>query len=419
MIRVEGVSKKFRIYATPGDRLKEKILGRSYHHEYQALSEISFEVGAGETLGIIGQNGAGKSTLLKILSGVLMPDTGRIEVSGKVTGLLELGTGFNPELTGVQNIAMNGTFLGMSHADIEAKRDTIIEFAELGPFIDEPIKKYSSGMLMRLGFAIAIHADPECFLVDEALSVGDAYFQQKCMRKIQEFKMQGGSIIFVSHDINAVRVLCDTVILLQSGKVISSGPPKEVVDYYNCLVVERSHTGDTEGVRVDRVNRDGGLHSELTSEAVEIERIRILNEQGDEVTFIHSEENLVLELAIRSSIPLEDPHFGIMIRNRLGQVIFETNTFCMGLKPFTNIGPSLMTIQFRMNCPLLPGDYSISVGVSDKGYGTGQFEKNLYFVHDLLILKVVMNDSSIIFGGIFNMNPEFTITSVTENERRG
>ena len=303
MIRVEGVSKKFRIYATPGDRLKEKILGRSYHHEYQALSEISFEVGAGETLGIIGQNGAGKSTLLKILSGVLMPDTGRIEVSGKVTGLLELGTGFNPELTGVQNIAMNGTFLGMSHADIEAKRDTIIEFAELGPFIDEPIKKYSSGMLMRLGFAIAIHADPECFLVDEALSVGDAYFQQKCMRKIQEFKMQGGSIIFVSHDINAVRVLCDTVILLQSGKVISSGPPKEVVDYYNCLVVERSHTGYTEGVRVDRVNRDGGLHSELTSEAVEIERIRILNEQGDEVTFIHSEENLVLELAIRSSFP--------------------------------------------------------------------------------------------------------------------
>jgi ABC-type polysaccharide/polyol phosphate transport system ATPase subunit len=418
MIRVEGVSKKFRLYANPADRLREKIFRRPFHHEYQALSDISFEVGAGETLGIIGQNGAGKSTLLKILSGVLFPDSGVIEVSGKVTGLLELGTGFNPELTGFQNIAMNGTFLRMTRAEIEEKRDAIIEFAELGPFIDEPIKRYSSGMLMRLGFAIAIHANPECFLVDEALSVGDAYFQQKCMRKIQEFKKQGGSIIFVSHDINAVRVLCDTVILLKSGKVVSSGSPKEVVDYYNCLVVERSHTGDTEGVRVDRVDRDGGLHSELTSEAVELVQIRTLNEEGKEVAFIHSEDRVTIEITIRSSILLEDPHIGVHIRNRLGQVIFETNTFCMGLKPFTNIEPSDITVRFSMLCPLLPGDYSISVGVSDKGYGTGQFEKNLFFVHDLHILKVVLNDQSIIFDGIFNMKPDFSVSSVVRRELR-
>ncbi|NLE00520.1 MAG: ABC transporter ATP-binding protein, partial [Fibrobacter sp.] len=238
MIRVSGISKRFKIFPSPACRLKERIFNRSYHHEYLALSNITFEVNPGETMGIIGENGAGKSTLLKILSGVLLPDTGFVELSGKITGLLELGTGFNYELTGLENVFMNGTFLGMTNEEIEFKKNTIINFAELGVFINEPLKTYSSGMIMRLAFAIAIHADPECFLVDEALSVGDAYFQQKCMRKIQEFKEGGGSIIFVSHDLDAVKVLCDKAIRLKHGKIEKIGSPKEVVDsYINDLLI--------------------------------------------------------------------------------------------------------------------------------------------------------------------------------------
>jgi len=412
MIRVHGVSKTFRIYASPVDRLKEKLLRRSCHHEYAALSDISFEVGSGETLGIIGENGAGKSTLLKILSGVLLPDSGLVEVSGKVTGLLELGTGFNFELSGVENIFMNGTFLGMSHAEIEDKKDTIIKFAELGEFIDEPIKTYSSGMLMRLGFAIAIHADPECFLVDEALSVGDAYFQQKCMRKIQEFKESGGSIIFVSHDMNAVKVLCDSCILLESGMMAAIGSPKEVVDYYNCIIIRKSDLGDLDEIKIERVNRDGEIQSGLKCDLIELVNVRILSIGGEEVSNILSEEDVIIEFSIRSMIPLEEPHFGFMIRNRLGQVIFETNTYCMGLKPILDNSQSIVTGQFIMNCPLSPGEYSISIGVSDKGYGIGQFEKYLYLVHDLLILKVMVSDKSIFYVGVFNMKPEFKILNI-------
>jgi lipopolysaccharide transport system ATP-binding protein len=195
MIKVEGISKKFKLYHSPADRLKEIIFRKQYHKDFVALEDISFEIGSGETFGIIGQNGAGKSTLLKILSGIVIPDSGTIHVDGKVTGLLELGTGFNFEMTGLENIYMNGTLIGMSKEEIGRKRQDIIDFSELGDFINEPIKKYSSGMTMRLAFSIAIHADPTCFLVDEALSVGDAYFQQKCIRKIQEFRAGGGSIV--------------------------------------------------------------------------------------------------------------------------------------------------------------------------------------------------------------------------------
>ena len=192
MIKVEGISKKFKLYHSPADRLKEIIFRKQYHKDFVALDNISFEVGAGQTLGIIGQNGAGKSTLLKILSGIVIPDSGTIQIDGKVTGLLELGTGFNAEMTGLENIYMNGTLIGMTKDEIDRKKQTIIDFSELGEFINEPIKTYSSGMTMRLAFSIAIHADPTCFLVDEALSVGDAYFQQKCMRKIQEFRAERG-----------------------------------------------------------------------------------------------------------------------------------------------------------------------------------------------------------------------------------
>lgn len=420
MIQVQGVSKKFKIYATPADRLKEKLLRRPCHHEYSALSNISFEVQPGETLGIIGENGAGKSTLLKILSGVLLPDTGSVEVTGKVTGLLELGTGFNPELTGLQNIFMNGTFLGMTHEEIEAKKVTIIEFAELGDFINEPIKTYSSGMLMRLGFAIAIHADPECFLVDEALSVGDAYFQHKCMRKINEFKEQGGSIIFVSHDTNAVKILCDSAMMLDGGRMIDYGEPKDVVDFYQGIILKRTHQGGEE-VKVRKIQkekknlpeRENNFHNirgiETGTGEVELLSCTLLNEEGKEASYILGETKLTIICRYLVHKDLHDPHYGFIIRNSFGVSISETNTYCMGMKmPPVKNGESV-EISFSMNVPLVPGDYSISLGVAENGYDRGSFEQYLFLAHDVEIIKVITNEASIYFGGVFNINPTVSI----------
>lgn len=191
MIAVNGITKRFKLYAKPSDRLKELVFGRCYHHTYTALDNVSFKVGKGEAVGILGKNGAGKSTLLKLLTGILLPDAGRIDIQGKVTGLLELGTGFDFNLSGLENITTNGLLLGMTPAEIRSLRDQIIAFAELEHYIKEPLRTYSSGMVMRLAFAIAIHANPDCFIVDEALSVGDAHFQQKCMRKIRRFRERG------------------------------------------------------------------------------------------------------------------------------------------------------------------------------------------------------------------------------------
>ena len=238
MIKVNKIYKQFKLYNKPSDRLKEMILRRSYHHYYEALKDISFSVAAGETLGILGKNGAGKSTLLKIITGIVLPDSGSFHVDGKITGLLELGTGFDQNLTGLQNIQSNGLLIGMSKEQIEQQHQAIIAFSELGDYIHEPIRTYSSGMVMRLAFSIAIHAQPDCFIIDEALSVGDAHFQQKCMRQIREFREQGGSMIFVSHDLNAIKMICDKVIVLDQGHIVCEGTVEAGVNYYNRIMAK-------------------------------------------------------------------------------------------------------------------------------------------------------------------------------------
>jgi ABC-type polysaccharide/polyol phosphate transport system ATPase subunit len=327
MIKIEGISKKFRLYRSPADRLREIIYRKQFHKDFIALDNISFEVGSGEILGIIGQNGAGKTTLLKILSGIVIPDSGTIRINGKVTGLLELGTGFNAEMTGLENIFMNGTLIGMTTDEIDRKKQTIIDFSELGEFINEPIKTYSSGMTMRLAFSIAIHADPKCFLVDEALSVGDAYFQQKCMRKIQEFRANGGSIIFVSHDLNAVKTLCDAAIMLDNGRIIDYGEPKDVVDFYQNMMLKKMHQGDIP-VQIKKIEKAKKLNnSSISTGEVELVSFKICNEKGEEVSYIESEKVIKIVYEVKALKNLDDPHYGLMIRNNLGLSVFETNGF--------------------------------------------------------------------------------------------
>lgn len=422
MIKVTALSKRFKLYRTPADRLKEIVLRKTYHTDFQALNNISFEVADGETLGIIGQNGAGKSTLLKILSGVILPDSGAIVSAGKITGLLELGTGFNAEMTGVQNIYMNGLLLGMDRNEVDAKRDTIIDFAELGEFIYEPIKTYSSGMVMRLAFSIAMHADPKCFLVDEALSVGDAYFQHKCIRKIIEFKNQGGSIIFVSHDPNAVKTLCDVVLLLDHGRMIDYGEPAVVVDFFLNMMLKKMHQGDQE-VKVTRSQKPlkqgedasyiGNRDASSTGE-VELRSCKIYNERDEEIAYIVSEHIVKIVYEIQTFKDLQEPHYGIMIRNKLGLSVFETNTYCMRLYPEAIKKGQTVKVMYEFFCNLAPATYSISIGVAQKGFSQGAFEEYLLLTHDVEILKVIENDHSIVYSGIFNINPVVTIESCSQ-----
>jgi lipopolysaccharide transport system ATP-binding protein len=404
MIKIEGISKRFKRYHSPADRLKEILFRHQYHKDFIALDNISFEVGDGQILGIIGQNGAGKSTLLKILSGIVIPDSGKIQIGGKVTGLLELGTGFNAEMTGVENIFMNGTFIGMTNDEIERKKQIIIDFSELGDFINEPIKTYSSGMTMRLAFSIAIHADPTCFLVDEALSVGDAYFQQKCMRKIHEFRTGGGSIIFVSHDMNAIKMLCDTAIFLDNGRIIQSGDPKNVVDLYQNMMLKKMHQGD-QPVQIQVKKEKTSKNSGISTGEVELVSFKICNENGDEISYIESEKVIKISYKVKALKDLDDPHFGLMIRNKLGLSIFETNTYCMKMRPEKISGNQIAEVNWVMNFPLHEGTYSFSVGVANKGYDRGSFEEYLFLSHEVDIITVISNSQSITYSGFFNMKP--------------
>ena len=405
MIKVEGISKKFKLYRTPADRLKEIVFRKQYHTDFMALDNISFNISAGQTLGIIGQNGAGKSTLLKILSGILIPDSGSIQIDGKVTGLLELGTGFNAEMTGLENIYMNGTLIGMNRDEIDRMKQTIVDFSELGEFIYEPIKTYSSGMTMRLAFSIAIHADPKCFLVDEALAVGDAYFQQKCMRKIQEFRAAGGSIVFVSHDTNAIKTLCDSAIMLDHGRMIDSGKSKDVIDFYQNMILKKSHQGDVPVIVQKNENDKKVNNSSISTGEVELVFFKIYNEEGQEISYIESEKVIKIVYEIKVLKDLDEPHFGLIIRNNLGLSVFETNTYCMNQKTEKLSKGQIAKIEWIMNFPLYAGTYTFSVGVANRGFNFGSFEEYLLLCHDVEIIKVLSNSQSILYSGVFNLKP--------------
>jgi lipopolysaccharide transport system ATP-binding protein len=308
VITVDSISKRFKLYRSPADRLKEIVMRRQYHTDFDALKDVSFSVAGGETLGIVGRNGAGKSTLLKILTGILLPDSGTISIDGKITGLLELGTGFNAEMTGIENIYMNGALLGMNREEIGRKKDVIVEFTELGEFIYEQLKTYSSGMVMRLAFAIAIHADPKCFVVDEALSVGDAHFQQKCMTKIREFRKSGGSIVFVSHDMNSIKMLCDKAILLNHGAVVDEGDTENVVNSYNFLIAKLNDIDN-------KMIADPVQESSYGTFEVKINNVTVQGENSKSPV-ISSGERARITLDIESKAEIPDATIGILIRDK-------------------------------------------------------------------------------------------------------
>jgi len=352
MIKVDNLYKVFKLYHDPKDRLKEIFLRRKYSREFTVLKDVTFKVEEGETLGIIGENGAGKSTLLKILTGILLPTGGNVHVDGSITGLLELGTGFNPEFTGLKNIYMNGLLIGMSREELDSKVNDIIAFTELGKFIEEPVKTYSSGMVMRLAFSIAIHAEPSAFVIDEALSVGDAYFQQKCMKRIREFREKGGSIVFVSHDLNSVKVLCDKALLLSHGEVVEEGAPEKVINTYNFLIAKKSKG---EEIRVE----GAGDKKSYGNFRVEIAKVEFINEHGIHSQVFISGEMVKIRVHLKANEDVDRVVAGILIRDRFGQDIFGTNTYHLNKVISLKAGETPV-YEFDFNLNIGAGKYTLT-----------------------------------------------------------
>ncbi|RXK12279.1 ABC transporter ATP-binding protein [Halarcobacter mediterraneus] len=352
ILQVKNITKIYRIYKSNYDRLKEIFFNKKYHKEFISNKNISFELLEGETLGIVGVNGAGKSTILKIIAGVINPTKGQIIRNGRVTALLELGTGFNDELTGYENIFLNGTLIGMTEEDCKNKKQQIIDFSELGDYIFEPIKTYSSGMRMRLAFSIAIFSEPQVLIVDEALSVGDAHFSAKCTKALKDRKKQNMSIIYVSHDLNSLKLLCDRVILLNHGEIVKEGEPEEVINSYNFLI---SKLNDDEEKIIINDNDSFGTFD------VEIVKVTITG-MNSKSNIISSGENAEIELEIKSRKNINNLNIGILIKDKFGQDIFGTSTKNEGFE-YNLQENETYKIKFNLDLNIGIGKYSISAAL--------------------------------------------------------
>ena len=369
---VKNVSKQFRIYDRPFDRLAESLSrGRLRRHkEFWALRDISFDIQAGTTVGIIGQNGCGKSTLLQIISGTLTPTSGQVWSQGRIAALLELGAGFNPEFTGEENVFMNASLMGFSHRETARLFPTIARFAEIGQFIHQPVKTYSSGMYVRLAFAIAASVEPDILVIDEALAVGDAVFQHRCIRRIKELHDRGCTILFVSHDTAAVRALCDRAILLNAGRMIADGDPPDVLNNYQRIIMEREEAYDV-GTAKD-AEKPATLNGPQTpvhytyrhgDGSATIINTELRTDAGRPAQIVESGDPLIASVTVRFEKEVEAPVVGFLIRNRYGVHAYGTNTKEQKIQLGTLASGEAVTIQFSFRCWLGIDDYSISFAV--------------------------------------------------------
>jgi len=371
-IVVSNVTKRYRVYAKPIDRLKEVLTfnRRCYHREFTALEGIDLRVAKGRVLGIIGANGAGKSTLLKMMAGIIDPSEGHIEVRGRVASIIELGTGFHGEFSGRDNVYMNAAIMGYSREQVDEFFDQIARFSELGSYMDMPVKTYSSGMFVRLAFSIAVHVNPDVFLVDEALAVGDAVFAHRCLKRIREMKERGVTICFVSHDVNAVQGLCDEAVLLDRGRLIDRGTPKHVIQRYQTIVAERiaRHSDGESGattfhsVGAPETSDEVGEQRFGTFEA-KIVRTDVRDGEGRSTRRLLSGDNVEFSMDVEFNKEIEDPVFGIMLRNRYGVEVFGTNTYLRGERTGLFRRGEIARVSFRVLLNIGVGSYTVSFAV--------------------------------------------------------
>jgi len=438
VISVKGISKKFRLFSSPQERLKEALhpFRRTFHKEFWALKDVSFDISRGTTVGIVGRNGSGKSILLQIICSILQPTSGSVTVNGKISAMLELGSGFNPELTGHENVFLKGTIMGFSKEDIKRRMPIIEEFADIGEFIDQPVKTYSSGMFVRLAFASAINIDPDILVVDEALAVGDVLFQQKCFQKFKEFQNSGRTIIFVTHDMNALVKHCDSAILINNGSVLKIGEPNDVVNcYYELIytgklpsesepetgahtlpdVAEKEGWGNPAQTELKRfleetpradncVNRrsyNKNEHRFGDKRAEIVDYLLVSGEQIDPDT-VRFGDVVDIYLKARFNQPVEYPLFGFSIKTVDGLVVYASNTRCS--RTFIEQARESDTIVFRFSIRmnLHWGDYFIDLGVAEK-----LFEKDepIDIRYGLIHLAVIVRTK--LFDGLLELESDF------------
>lgn len=435
-IDVQNVSKIYKLYDRSRDRLAEALhlTKKKLSKDHYALDQINFQVKKGETVGIIGTNGSGKSTILKIITGVLNPTAGKVEIDGRISALLELGAGFNMEYTGIQNVYLNGTMIGFSEEEIKAKLDDILEFADIGDFVYQPVKTYSSGMFVRLAFAVAINIDPEILIVDEALSVGDVFFQAKCYHKFEEFKKEGKTIVIVSHDLSSISKYCDRVILLNKGHKLAEGEPKKIVDLYKKLLVNQLDEEDledyqddgdlsksekiknrkesvakkTNGITPQKAEQQGQCWKEFMVEnpnlieygtkEIEIIDYCVLDEHGDISNNIEKGTEYTIKFKVRFNEEVNDPILALTIKDIKGTEVTGTNTMYEKIDVEAKRGEE-KSISFSQTMNLTGGSYLLSFGCT--GFRRGSFTV-YHRMYDVVDITVISDKDNVGFYDMFS-----------------
>ncbi|MBQ7782299.1 MAG: ABC transporter ATP-binding protein [Lachnospiraceae bacterium] len=412
-IQVKNLKKVYKLYNKPSDRFKEAFgLAKGKFKEHYALNGINLEIFQGETVGIIGTNGSGKSTILKIITGVLNPTEGEVEVSGRISALLELGAGFNMEYNGIENVYLNGTMMGFSEKEIEKKLPDILQFADIGDYVYQPVKTYSSGMFVRLAFAVAINIEPEILIVDEALSVGDVFFQAKCYRKFEEFKKLGKTIVFVSHDLSSISKYCDRVYLLNQGNLLGEGSAKEMIDAYKQVLVGQYEVPEgEETVHVPQAALNPEL-LEYGDKQAEIEEFYITDEKGIKTTAVIKGTMFNIHVKVRFNNRIVAPIFAFSIKNIRGTEITGTNTMVEKafLEPVEK--DSVKEVTFTQKMSLQGGEYLLSLGVT--GYAGEEFQV-YHRLYDVVNITVVSDKDTV---GYYDMDSTIEIKDVKAQNGR-
>lgn len=402
-IEVKDVVKIYKLYNKPRDRVKEAFgFGKKQQTKlHYALNGVSLKIAKGETVGIIGTNGSGKSTILKIITGVLNPTSGEVHVDGRISALLELGAGFNMEYNGIENVYLNGTMMGFSEKEIEEKLPSILEFADIGDYVYQPVKTYSSGMFVRLAFAVAINIEPEILIVDEALSVGDVFFQAKCYRKFEEFKEQGKTIVFVSHDLSSISKYCDRVFLLNQGNLLGEGKPREMIDAYKRVLVGQYEDAGEEKAEAEAENPSA---LEYGNGQAQILEYYMTDDRGVRTCAIIKGSEFTIHMKVKFTEKIPAPIFAFSIKNVLGVEITGTNTmiekaFLEGVEP-----GQVKEITFTQKMSLQGGEYLLSLGVT--GYRGDAFEV-YHRLYDILNISVVSDKNTV---GYYDMDSKVAVS---------
>lgn len=421
-IKVSNISKIYKLYDKPTLRVKEalSVKKKCFHKEFAALRDISFTIGKGEMLGIIGRNGAGKSTLLKIITGVLTPTSGQIEVNGKISALLELGAGFNPEYTGMENIYLNGTMMGFTHEEMEQKIDDIVTFADIGEFINQPVKTYSSGMFARLAFAVAINVEPDILIVDEALSVGDVFFQTKCYKRLDDLKDAGKTILFVTHDMSSIMKYCNRAIVINDGVIAAEGKPKDMVDIFKKIQVGQfnKEQDETPEIKVTQVNSGANWKDymlinpnfqEYGDKRATIIDFGIFDDQGNVTDTIYKMSDFTIKMKIQFHEKIENPIFAFSIKNTKGLELTGTNTIIEQVDTGIVQKGQIVQISFTQRMILQGGQNLLQLGC------TGYEGDNLAVYHrlyDICCMNIISDKTTV---GYCDLDSTVELDNVTNN----